>query len=71
MTRKTHQAKLICIEEIKTCEHPKEKIKWIIDTEEPDRSIGLKNEYHYLYSQYFECECGAKVEPVKWEEVKE
>lgn len=52
------KARLVCIEEIKKCYHPKEKVK-----------------SKYFYSEIaegivHECECGAKVQPKEFEEVK-
>ena len=59
-TRDTHQALLINIEPIEKCEHPKEKV----DLERGTLSWTNERGIHYL------CECGAKMKPKEFEEVK-
>jgi hypothetical protein len=54
----THKALLINIEPIETCKHPKEKVCSI-------RNIMNANEIIC-----WKCECGAKVQPKEFEEVK-
>lgn len=55
----THKAILIAIQEIKKCEHPKDKIKQL-----------LCNPASQSRETFFECECGARVEPTEFREVK-
>lgn len=55
----THQAILINIEEIKKCEHPKEKVSYQLDI----RDNKFMMPYHV-------CECGAKVYPIKFEVIE-
>lgn len=56
----THKARLIMIEPIVKCTHPKEKV-----------NIGVHNNGGLLSAEYYECECGANVRPSGFEEVKE
>lgn len=86
----THQARLICIEEIKKCEHPKEKVKEItlyawntfisdpLDiyytksvTSSPSTGHKAVARCPQLDETFYKCECGAKVEPLSFGEVKE
>lgn len=63
--QQTHQARLVCIEEIKKCEHPRDQIRW-------DRTC---DHTHFGPSEvaenYFrwKCTCGAEVRPKGFEEV--
>lgn len=58
----THQAYLVGIEEIKKCEHPKEKITWYRSQDiHAFGSLGSNIEY--------KCTCGARVRPSSFEEV--
>lgn len=54
------KALVINIEPIGRCEHPRDKVRWI--------ECGTSGETN-IYKQY-ECECGAKVQPKKFEEIK-
>jgi len=58
---KDHRALLINIEKISPCEHPKEKVE-LVCWEKGD----FKDEEYKI----FKCECGAKVEPSEFKEVK-
>lgn len=52
----THRALLICIAPLEKCSHPKESVtQWANFTSKND---------------YFQCECGAKVKPKEFEEIK-
>lgn len=51
----THSAKLVCIQELKKCEHPPEKV------------LAQENSSHIVE---YECECGAKVKPSAYEVVE-
>lgn len=60
--RDAMQARLVCIEEVKKCEHPPNKIKHL--------EARLHGNYtdKILYTEFFECECGAKVKPNSFSE---
>lgn len=66
----THQARLCCIEEIKKCEHPKEKVKFPYwnNMEPPTKTGTLTNTITVRWDVGI-CECGAKVRPREFEEV--
>lgn len=64
----THTAKLVCIQELKTCEHPPEKVKAKAKkafSTCPDNEPGCLVA-HYDVNYVFECECGATVEPASY-----
>lgn len=63
----THQALLICIEEIKKCDHPKEKI-FARESGKPSR-LTLSGMSVDSCIQYY-CECGTRVEPAGFREYK-
>lgn len=55
----THKALLINIEPIEKCNHPKEKVRRFSGAHVEGENIG-----------FFVCECGAKVHPCSYEEIK-
>lgn len=78
--RPLRKARLVDIQEIKKCEHPKEKIKEIESTDIkdflspgviiPGSSFleGKPVSFPARYKMIYKCECGAKVKPAKWEQ---
>lgn len=60
---KTHKALLINIEPIEACNHPKEKVR-------PDCTIYVINGFTTGGENHFRCECGAKLKPLTFEEIK-
>lgn len=61
-TRIFERALIICIEPIEKCKHPKEKIK-------NHPFISGENKLSEILYAYI-CECGAKVQPKEFEEVR-
>lgn len=59
----THQALLINIKPIVKCEHPKERVALRSHVSAGDAG-------HKLLSSEHRCECGAKVQPTSFEEIK-
>lgn len=65
---KGHKALLIKIEEIKKCEHPKEKVQVSV-IEFFTKGPTIKMNGTGFANNYF-CQCGARVEPTEFKEVK-
>lgn len=63
--KRTHQAVLINIEEIKKCEHSKDKIMAIVK-----EGWDNKTKYYAKEVDGYQCQCGARVEPVSFRSVK-
>jgi len=58
LTSKTHKAILINIETIEKCKHEKVKAQYVT-TDDLDNQV-----------VFYKCECGAKVRPTSFEEIK-
>lgn len=63
----THQALLISIEPIAKCEHPKGKIKVASDCAPSSGKQGCLPRFS---GEYYQCKCGARVEPESFKECK-
>ncbi len=63
---KATKALLINIESIEKCTHPEKKVEIVI-TEGFQKQFGQK--LPVFQSEYYKCECGAKVKPTGFEEI--